>query len=67
MVWAECMDLLVGMYEGGILAIDPIGRVIWHCRKYWDDLFEGVEGNLLIFSGFEGSSFRIDARSGVRD
>jgi hypothetical protein len=52
--WTEANDSLFCVYESGILALDTLGVVIWHRRKYWDDTFVGMNGNELTLLSERG-------------
>lgn len=41
-------DLII-VYEAGVLAIDASFTVLWHQRKYYNDVLDGVEEDRLIF------------------
>jgi hypothetical protein len=42
-----CGELLIMIYEAGVLAIDGSLRPLWHKRKYFNDVFAGFENGEL--------------------
>lgn len=54
MQWAEAGDRLLCAYESGLMVFDKAGSVLWHRRKYWDDVFLGLEGtSVKLFTADE--------------
>ncbi len=56
--------VLIGVYEGGIVALSSEGEVEWHRKKNWEDEFLGIENGCLFFLPEAGDRFAVDASSG---
>jgi hypothetical protein len=61
--WVEANGLLVGVYEGGIAAIDPKLGIKWHVAKAWGDELLGCE-NGRIWLLQESGRMSLDLETG---
>jgi hypothetical protein len=65
--WMEFGQRLICVYESGIVAWSEDGHELWHIRKYWDDIFTGVEAGQLVLLREDGQRIIIDPSGGARD
>jgi len=56
-------EVLLIIYEGGVIAVDALGTLRWHAAKHWDDIYVGVTGSSLRFEN-EAGSWRLEAETG---
>ncbi|HSX58705.1 MAG TPA: hypothetical protein VLF18_00765 [Tahibacter sp.] len=60
----EIDSVLIGVYEGGVVAVSNAGKIIWHRQKHWDDELLCVDGDRLVFLAENGRRFALDCGSG---
>lgn len=60
-----CDGLLLGVYEGGVVAISPLGELLWHKSKNWEDEFISVVDGRLVFLVEGGGRYGVDCKTGV--
>lgn len=59
---------LIVLYESGIASVSGDGELLWHRKKYWDDIVTFVDENIVILEDDAGSETTIDCRTGeLRD
>ncbi len=56
--------LLIAVYESGVAAISGAGKVVWHRKKYWDDVLLQANDGRLIFLTESGQRFAFECSSG---
>lgn len=59
-----CEQLLLAVYEGGVLAMSTKGDVLWHRKKHWDDELLQIEGKRLVFLSEAGERFALNCENG---
>lgn len=64
MQWAEAGDRLLCAYERGLMGFDATGSRLWHRRKYWDDVFLGLEGTSIKLFTADEEDLVLDLESG---
>ena len=64
--WVDAAQRIFCIYESGIVAWANAGEVLWHVRKFWDDVFTGVQADCLLFVTHDGQKFIIDQSNGSR-
>ncbi len=64
--WIELDDHLMCIYESGVIGFDADAKPRWHINKYWDDVFQGITQDGLLFEGFDEQPFVIDPVDGTR-
>jgi hypothetical protein len=64
--WLEDGGHLFCIYEGGIMAFNRHGVVLWHIQKAWDDIFTGIENGDFVLMESDGQIIAIDNSNGSR-
>lgn len=64
--WLEDHGLLFCIYEGGIIAFNHHGAMLWHIQKAWDDIFTSFENGDFILMDSNGKIIAIDSSNGAR-
>lgn len=64
--WVDAGQRIFCIYESGIVAWNDAGEVLWHVRKFWDDVFTGVEADGLVFLMHDGQRIMINQSDGSR-
>jgi hypothetical protein len=64
--WLEDDGHLFCIYEGGIIAFNRCGVMLWHIQKAWDDIFSGFENGDFVLMESDGKVIAIDSSNGLR-
>jgi hypothetical protein len=64
--WLDAGQRIFCIYESGIAAWNDNGDILWHVRKYWDDVFTGAEADGLTFVMHDGQKIMINQADGSR-
>jgi hypothetical protein len=61
----EDRQRIIIVYESGVLALDEDLKVRWHRKKFFNDVFVGVEGDILKFVQDHDTPWRMRAKDGA--
>lgn len=62
----EAGDRLLLVYEGGVMCVDRASNVMWHSKKYWDDVLVSASADRVCFLGYGEETYCLDVESGAR-
>lgn len=62
--WMESGELLLCIYEGGVITFAAGGRTLWHQPKRWDDVFVRCTPELIEFSDDDDKLSAFDLATG---
>ena len=59
-----CEHGVLLVYEAGVLLVNEQLQVVWHRKKFYNDRFDGLDGDVLNFLRDEADHWSISARDG---
>ena len=62
----EAGDRLLLVYEGGVMCVDRASNVMWHSKKYWDDVLVSASADRVCFVGYGEETYCLDVGTGAR-
>jgi hypothetical protein len=64
--WVEEEEILLGIYESGVMAINREGEVVWQITKSWDDCFLRIVKGQIEFQPEFGGNFGVNILTGEK-